>query len=200
MPYCAYCGSDVRDPARFNCPSCGNPHNGAPPPAAMQARVDSSLSIVVVLVVGGLFLVAVIGILAAIAIPNLLTAMQRSKQKRTMADIRSLATAVEARATDTNDYPRAGSVSELSAVLVPTYIKTIPINDGWGHPMRYECWESEARSGKCDYYAIGSGAKDGLFQHDALRDYEGATTTNFDCDLVFSNGKFVQHPEGIGAD
>ena len=35
-----------------------------------------------------LIVVAIIGILAAIAIPNLLTAMQRSKQKRTMADMR----------------------------------------------------------------------------------------------------------------
>src|SRR5436309_760920 len=40
-----------------------------------------------------LIVVAIIGILAAIAIPNLLTAMQRSKQKRTMADMRTIATA-----------------------------------------------------------------------------------------------------------
>ena len=46
-----------------------------------------------------LIVVAIIGILAAIAIPNLLTAMQRSKQKRTMADMRSVATAWEARAS-----------------------------------------------------------------------------------------------------
>ena len=49
-----------------------------------------------------LIVVAIIGILAAIAIPNLLTAMQRAKQKRTMADIRTIATAWEARATDVN--------------------------------------------------------------------------------------------------
>ena len=49
-----------------------------------------------------LIVVAIIGILAAIAIPNLLTAMQRSKQKRTMADVRTIATAWEARATDVN--------------------------------------------------------------------------------------------------
>ena len=56
-----------------------------------------------------LIVVAIIGILAAIAIPNLLTAMQRSKQKRTMADIRSIATAWEARATDMNNYSAAGT-------------------------------------------------------------------------------------------
>ena len=57
-----------------------------------------------------LIVVAIIGILAAIAIPNLLTAMQRSKQKRSMADIRSIATAWEARATDMNKYGAAGAV------------------------------------------------------------------------------------------
>ena len=55
-----------------------------------------------------LIVVAIIGILAAIAIPNLLTAMQRSKQKRTMADMRTIATAWEARATDINRYNAAG--------------------------------------------------------------------------------------------
>src|SRR5947209_6548821 len=86
-----------------------------------------------------LIVVAIIGILAAIAIPNLLTAMQRSKQKRSMADIRSIATAWEARATDTNNYNAAGlaasqisfaSVSEsygtMVGLLTPTYIKSLP--------------------------------------------------------------------------
>src|SRR5881394_1459541 len=65
-----------------------------------------------------LIVVAIIGILAAIAIPNLLTAMQRSKQKRTMADMRTIATAWEARATDVNRYNAAG-------VTVPTSGATI---------------------------------------------------------------------------
>ena len=52
--------------------------------------------------------VAIIGILAGIAIPNLLTAMQRSKQKRTMADMRTIAAAWEARTTDVNRYNAAG--------------------------------------------------------------------------------------------
>jgi len=90
-----------------------------------------------------LIVVAIIGILAAIAIPNLLTAMQRAKQKRTMADMRTIATAWEARATDLNKYSAAGSVtipsndaglSNLNAYLAPTYVKSFPIKDGWGNP------------------------------------------------------------------
>src|SRR5438045_5927489 len=86
-----------------------------------------------------LIVVAIIGILSAIAIPNLLTAMQRSKQKRSMADLRTIATATEAYATDTNRYPRVTSIEELRALIQPRYIKVMPIVDGWGHTYRYEC-------------------------------------------------------------
>src|ERR671935_2822171 len=87
-----------------------------------------------------LIVVAIIGILAAIAIPNLLTAMQRSKQKRTMADMRTIATAWEARATDVNRYNAAGvtfpstgvTIDNLKTYLAPTYVKTFPERDGWG--------------------------------------------------------------------
>src|SRR3954464_13791412 len=90
-----------------------------------------------------LIVVAIIGILAAIAIPNLLTAMQRSKQKRTMADMRTIATAWEARATDLNKYNAAGActyptnasnvtVANLVTFLAPTYVKSFPQVDGWG--------------------------------------------------------------------
>ena len=77
-----------------------------------------------------LIVVAIIGILAAIAIPNLLTAMQRSRQKRTMADMRTIATGWEARATDVNGYAIAGAgltwpaatldVTTLGPGLTPT--------------------------------------------------------------------------------
>src|SRR5712671_4310594 len=86
-----------------------------------------------------LIVVAIIGILAAIAIPNLITAMQRAKQKRTMADIRTIATGWEARATDTNRYNAAGAIvlptlvldhDTMTTILSPTYIKSLPPKDG----------------------------------------------------------------------
>ena len=61
-----------------------------------------------------LIVVAIIGILAAIAIPNLLTAIQRSKQKRTMSDMRTIAVAWEAHATDLNRYNAAGAITAIS--------------------------------------------------------------------------------------
>src|SRR5438876_12206731 len=89
-----------------------------------------------------LIVVAIIGILAAIAIPNLLTAMQLAKQKRTMADARTIATAWEARATDLNKYNAAGSVSfpfvdagltNLYTLFLHDALPIFPNKDGWGN-------------------------------------------------------------------
>lgn len=52
-----------------------------------------------------LIVVAIIAILAAIAVPNFLEAQVRSKVSRVRADVRSLATAVEAYRVDNNKYP-----------------------------------------------------------------------------------------------
>jgi len=80
-----------------------------------------------------LIVVAIIGIIAAIAIPNLLNAIQRGKQKRTMADMRAIATSAEAYAVDNNLYPAAAysaiattQVSAITTSLSPTYIKECP--------------------------------------------------------------------------
>src|SRR6187200_3441063 len=58
-----------------------------------------------------LIVVAIIGIIVAIAIPNLLNAIQRAKQKRTMADMRSIGTAAESYSIDYNAYPPAAAVT-----------------------------------------------------------------------------------------
>src|SRR5262245_62711074 len=85
-----------------------------------------------------LIVVAIIGIIAAIAIPNLLNAIQRGKQKRTMADARAVGTAAEAFAVDNNRYPAGGSpVTVITTDLEPIYIKKLPTKDGWGTTYDY---------------------------------------------------------------
>jgi len=195
MAFCAYCGTEVQD-ARYLCLNCGNPVSGAPR-AAVPAPTSKAPIIIILLVVAIPLVIAFLGIIAAIAIPNFVTAVQRSKQKRTQADIRSISTATEAYAVDHKVYPRATGMSSLAPELEPTYIKHVPLVDGWGHPFRYECWSKEGGD-DCDAYAFGSSARDGRWEHDALRDYEGDhSTTNFDCDIIFMNGTFVEYPEGI---
>lgn len=149
-----------------------------------------------------LIVVAIIGILAAIAIPNLLTAMQRSKQKRTMADMRAIATAWEARATDQNSYSAAGATftwptntvafSTLLGNISPTYMKALPQNDGWSNPYGY----ATDKATSAQVYGIRSGGKDKAFQGTT---YTVGGTNTFDCDIVYSNGSFMQYPEGIQA-
>ncbi len=59
-----------------------------------------------------LIVVAIIAILAAIAVPNFLEAQVRSKVSRVKADMRSLATAIEAYATAHTRYPEKIDGSE----------------------------------------------------------------------------------------
>ena len=193
MAFCAWCGNPVAGVSYASCPRCGNPTNGAQRVASAAAGGGSQgAGLVVGLLIGGLALVAVIGILAAIAIPNLLTSLQRSRQKRTTADMRTIATAVEAWATDKNQYPPGNTAADLRPVLVPTYIREIPAVDGWGTAFKYECWPA----GECSSYAIASAGGDKVFEHDSLQEYTAGTkTTNFDNDLVLVNGELVQHPD-----
>ena len=150
-----------------------------------------------------LIVVAIIGILAAIAIPNLLTAMQRSKQKRTMADMRTIATAWEARATDVNKYNAAGcsvpgtsiSTPTLATYLAPTYVKSFPTLDGWNNPYRFLATQAFGASVAAQVYAIQSSGKNGSFEVSGSFNCGG--TTNFDCDIIYSNGSFLQYPEGV---
>ena len=155
-----------------------------------------------------LIVVAIIGILAAIAIPNLLTAMQRSKQKRTMADLRTIATAWEARATDVNRYNAAGTsvflpapgsvgLSTLTTYLAPTYVKTFPQKDGWGNNWSFGVSVPWGSSTAAQTYAIFSGGKDGTLTVTAAGQAQVRSTTNFDCDIIYSNGSFIQYAEGV---
>ena len=132
-----------------------------------------------------LIVVAIIGIIAAIAIPNLLNAIDRGKQKRTMADIRSLGTAVETYSIDNNDYPTAATMAALETVLEPTYIRTAPAEDGWANAFSVDADPAE--------YTICSGGKDGGA---CTTDANGATT-DFNSSITFVNGQFVQWPEGV---
>ena len=142
-----------------------------------------------------LIVVAIIGILAAIAIPNLVAAMNRARQKRTMADIRAMAVAWEARGVDEGDYGLAGftvccatavDATQLEAALTPTYIKVFVATDAWRNPMSYTINDTGSA------YLITSYGRDGL----AETSPRGDATTRFDCDIMYSNGSFVQYPEG----
>lgn len=65
-------------------------------------------------IVPAIAIAVIVAFFSIMIIPNLLTARNRSRQKRTMADVRTIATALEARASDLNSYtidPAAGALS-----------------------------------------------------------------------------------------
>ena len=191
MAYCAYCGSHVPQVSFVPCASCGNPTNGAPP-RPVGAGSPNALALVIGIAAAGLVVIAIIGILAAIAIPNLLTAMQRSRQKRTMADMRTIAVALEAYGVDHQgeEYPPGEYAASLAPHLQPTYMKAVPSVDGWGTGIRYSPLPNRG-------YVIVSAGANKTFEADSPDEYASGETSHFDCDIVFSNGSFVQYPERI---
>jgi len=78
-----------------------------------------------------LIVVAIIGILAAIAIPNFLQAQVRAKVSRSASDMRSIALALESYATDYRGYPFVGFETDYEAKLAPltspvSYLSKVP--------------------------------------------------------------------------
>ena len=141
-----------------------------------------------------LIVVAIIGIIAAIAIPNLLNAIDRGKQKRSMADMRSLGTAVESYSVDVNFYPISTSMATIDALdatvmgIEPIYIKLAPTKDGWGGLYLY----GSDTTGAGSDYTISCYGKDKK-QSSA----SAGATSDFDCDIIFQNGTFTAYPEGV---
>jgi type II secretory pathway pseudopilin PulG len=146
--------------------------------------------------------VMIIGIISAISIPNLIVAIERSRQRRTMVDMRNMATAWEARNVEANRYNAGGiqvpgiqeqlDTTLLATALSPTYIKVFPRLDGWAHP--FECFTNQpwGNAQSAQVYAIISPGRDGRFTPDP----QMGALTNFDCDIVYSNGAFLAYPEG----
>ena len=149
-----------------------------------------------------LIVVAIIGIIVAIAIPNLLNAIQRAKQRRSMGDMRTTATAVESYAVDFNRYPPAAAytvgdgitfgTTTLSAIvndISPTYVKQIPLADGWNS---WFIWAADTNGSA---YGLLSAGKDG--SRTVTNGSVAGPTTDFNSDIVYANGSFVQWPEGV---
>jgi len=132
-----------------------------------------------------LIVVAVIlGALAAYVAPNLYTAMQRSKQKRTYATLRDWGLLVEAYESTHGSYPRAGYYGPVDG-LTPLIASKLPVVDAWGHPLLYH--------GSKSHYALRSTARDGVNDHRI----DLGVTTNFDDDALYADGRFVRVTKGM---
>ncbi|HEY0140041.1 MAG TPA: DUF2059 domain-containing protein [Thermoanaerobaculia bacterium] len=118
---------------------------------------------------------------------------KKNPWKATLADLRSLATAVEARATDTEDYPKVSSVDELEPLITPTYIREVPKADGWGTKFSFV---SDGKS-----YRIASAGADKRFEWNAKQlenlpaEFPTRYTEGEDADIIYQDGNLVQAPK-----
>lgn len=127
-----------------------------------------------------LIVVAVIGILAAIAIPAMNTAMEKSRQRSTMANMRAIGNNLQIYQNDASFYP-AGSLTmdQVATTLLDVTNTILPSEDAWHNDFGYASDGTEA-------YSVESYGRDGV---------PGANITpsqanNFDLDIVLSNGQF----------
>jgi general secretion pathway protein G len=196
MGTCPYCGTPYPDGATY-CGSCGQPVTDVA--AQTSAKPDRTMRWVLFAAVGGgclLLLIAIIGIVAALFIPNFIDALQKAKQKRTIADVRSIATALESARADENHYPMVGDAAALGTALA-SHGYSGNGQDGWQRPLRYTCLQPEGEG--CASYELASGGKDGVFEHDP-GEYPGESfePSAYDSDIVMSDGMFSRWPSGQG--
>ncbi|HLF56159.1 MAG TPA: prepilin-type N-terminal cleavage/methylation domain-containing protein [Thermoanaerobaculia bacterium] len=158
-----------------------------------------------------LIVVAIIGIIAAILIPNLIDALQKAKQKRTMADMRNVGTAMFSFITDAASAGAAGAktwdpsayatmpYTDVLSTLYPTetffYMKEVPAKDGWKNSYQYG-FEASGNVLAPNIFAIVSGGNDGsvtAWPSTALT-VGPFTPTDYGQDLVWADGFFVRWP------
>ncbi|HYC58879.1 MAG TPA: DUF2059 domain-containing protein [Thermoanaerobaculia bacterium] len=119
--------------------------------------------------------------------------------RRTMSDIRTVSTAIEAYAMDNeNRYP-IGDYASLKEVLAPAYVAEFPEKDIWGNAYAYAASPDGAA------YRLVSAGADGNFEWDSRRiaakkdgaedeEAEIRYRERLEDDVVFESGHFLQLP------
>jgi type II secretion system protein G len=153
-----------------------------------------------------LIVVAIIGLLAAMLIPNLLDALQKAKQKKTMTDCRLVGGAMMAWLTDQAAASAAGAAqttfnvgnyspitqADLVKALVPTYIQSVPGFDGW--KRIYGMYLDTVNPHRAAVMAIRSAAQGGVFETDVYTT-GSFEPTEYSQDIVWADGFFVRWPQ-----
>ena len=162
-----------------------------------------------------LIVVAIIGILAALLIPNAMMAIQKAKQKGTMKDVNTIATSIMDYITDKGGAPAStgGDVDvAFTNFISPFYLKAFPMNDQWGTPFQIytglgcdgQVWgfDNGGAEWAVDDYFVGSTGRNGTAEAPlgfSLTDtstgfYQINSMTDFNNDIVNWNGSMVIAP------
>lgn len=166
-----------------------------------------------------LIVVAIIGIIAALLIPNFLESLQKAKQKRTMADARNVGTAMMAWLTDEAGAAAAGytvnmsswstgtgwtsNYGEIASVLAPAYVQELPQLDGWKHGFCYALRTGDPLA--LNVMAVYSGGRNSTESVPCTAwpssveptDSGPYDPTSYDNDILWAEGSFVLWPEKL---
>lgn len=151
-------------------------------PRQRRASKDSRLGFTLIEL---LIVTVVLGIIASIAIVAVAGALDRAKQRATMADLRIVGRALESYIVDHNFAPSdAGGLAALVPVLIPYQTNVVPVTDHWKRDISY------VTNGQVDY-TLESYGRDGV----PGADIDWSTRFDYDLDIVLANGLFVASPE-----
>lgn len=181
-------------------PAANLPHaKQAAPAGAAPKKKSKTLVVILALVAFGLIAVCLLGIIAAIAIPNFLAASQKAKQAKAMSELRAVGAACQQYKGDKGSFPdtghnegsyyTTGSALALKPFLEPTYMAQIPAKDPWGGTYSYG-----VSADNSEFILICDGS-DGKSSIEAIPASPVATSC-FEDDIIFENGDFIQKPEG----
>lgn len=108
-----------------------------------------------------LIVIVIIGILAVLIIPNLVSGPQRARDSQRKSDLRNIKTALETYYNDNNSYPTAGGASCtpstcLATPLQPNYMKTVPNDPKGGQNYTYTPSPASCAAGACTSYTLSA--------------------------------------------
>ena len=159
-----------------------------------------------------LIVVVIIGVIATLIIPMFLDALQKGKQKRTMAEMRLVGTCWMSWLTDqisSSAGARAGRRYDLTRLrriaaedvlksLYQTqsffYCSEVPVLDAWG--FDYEYYIHPTSLVTVNVIAIRSRGRDGIFE-DLVYELGPFISTNYEEDIVWADGMFMSYPAGL---
>jgi type II secretion system protein G len=125
-----------------------------------------------------LIVITVIGIIAAIAIPGLVTALNKSKQTTSAANLRQIGHAMEVYNSENATYPVTDDIDEALVLLAP-FNSHLKSTDEWEHVLGLS---SDGSSYTIVCYGLDG--EPGAY-------VSPATRYVFTLDIVYSNGTFV---------
>jgi len=154
-----------------------------------------------------LIVVAIIGILAALLIPNAMIALQKAKVRGTQKDINTIAVGISDYITDRAvPFAATGPIDAVvKAALSPHYLKVVPTLDQWGSDILVYTNTNVTQYGvtgaTSDDFMVVSYGKDKLIEtwsyNEAIPDsglYTVATPADFNKDIVNMNGATIRGP------